>query len=122
MVVDASGLRDRGLDLELAGDGVRLGHGGAGLGRFETPLGEAERVPPQTRAATEEDRGDESEQEGQRPAGGADQPEQVARAHGKAFRSSSKCGPSRRRVQSPPQTMGVPCRAAAALKAAAIRG
>jgi len=120
--VDPPGLDGRGLDLEATGGGVRLRVGGAGLGGFETAAEPVERVPAEAETVRKQDDRGEGQRRGQGPSRGSDQPEQIARAHGKAFRSSSKCGPSRSRGQSPPQTIGVPCRAAAALKAAAMRG
>jgi len=122
MDVEAARLIGRPLDLEPARGGVRFGCRRPGFGGREPAPGQAERVPAQSEAAAQRQDGDQGGSDSQGPAQGRQGAEQVERPHGKAFRSSSKWGPSRREVQSPPQTIAVPCRAAAALKAAAMRG
>lgn len=118
----AFGLGDRALDLETSGEGVGGGGVRPTLRRRETARAEAERIPVEAQAPTGDEKNRHQDRGQHPPAQRGQGPEQDARAHGKTFRSSSKCGPSRRLVQSPPQTMAVPCRAAAALKAAAMRG
>lgn len=112
----------RALDLEATGGGVCDSSLGPPFSGFQTAGAEPERIPAETHASPDHghgrDQGDSHDEPAERRQGAQDQ----ARAHGKALRSSSKCGPSRRVGQSPPQTMAVPCRAAAALKAAAMRG
>lgn len=84
------------------------------LGARQPPGLPVERIPAQAEAAGQRDRGGGEGQRQQargQPAQGragqaADQKQR--RLHGKALRSSSKCGPSRRRGQSPPQTRATP--------------
>ena len=122
MVVEATGLIDRALDLKPARRGVGGGGPGPLLGRLEPPLAQTERIPVDAEAPAEHEQDDEPGERRQTQAHGRQGAQDQPRVHGKAFRSSSKCGPSRRVGQSPPQTRAVPCRAAAALKAAAMRG
>jgi len=117
MAVEAGALPGLARLFEAAGGGVAFGHVGAGLGRAQAAAGEVERVPAQADGVRRREREDQGE-----PDRHDGRPRFEARDHGKAFRSSSKCGPSRSLGQSPPQTIAVPWRAAAALKAAAMRG
>jgi len=110
-------LGDSALALEPAGGGVGLGHGGQGFGGLGPSTRSVERIPAKS---------ERLDQQGE-DNGGGDGCEPPARGfqkrlHGNTFRSSSKCGPSRSFGQSPPHTMAVPWRTAAALKAAAMRG
>ena len=102
--------------------GVGFGDRGPRLGGGHAPAGAVKGVPAEPQRLAGERENDHAGEDERRPRNRPGEAEEMARAHGKAFRSSSKCGPSRRRGQSPPQTMGVPCRAAADLKAAAMRG
>lgn len=104
-------------DLEGPGGGVGTRRGGPAFGGAQTTGVQTEGIPPQAEAGRREGDDHDRRHEGE-PAPGSQDPA----VHGKAFRSSSKWGPSRSVVQSPPQTIAVPCRAAAALKAAAMRG
>ncbi len=117
-VLKAARLNAGALDFQSAGAGV----GGGDLGLLFDPLQSArvepQRIPAQAQAAPSQQQGDDQQGDAQPDARARHEP----RAHGKPFRSSSKCGPSRRVGQSPPQTMAVPCRAAAAFMAAAMRG
>lgn len=116
-----------------------LQHGGGAGGTLPRPDGvrlcareppglSAERIPAQAEIPGQRDDGggegkrqQASGQPVQGPAG--QEPYQKLRwRHGKALRSSSKWGPSRRRGQSPPQTRAAPCACAAALNAAAMGG
>jgi len=108
-------------DLESSGEGVGGGGVGSTLRRLKTAGAEAERIPVEAQPPTGDEQDRDQRRHQQSPAQRGQGAQKGARAHGKTFRSSSKCGPSRRLVQSPPQTMAVPCRAAAALKAAAMR-
>ena len=117
---DLTGLRVR---LGGSGGGLLDGHGGGGLGALETSPTEIERVP--AKAETAEDEGDHGEDSDARSEPshrreGAQDRRQTG--HGNTRRSSSKCGPSRRRRQSPPQTRATPLALAAALIASAMRG
>lgn len=108
MTLNAVRLSGRALDLEGASRGV----GGQRIGSTFRCLDAAglkpERIPVEAEAATgdDKDRQDHPSQQSTPPRrqGSENNPG----IHGKAFRSSSKCGPSRRLVQSPPQTMAVP--------------
>lgn len=120
--VETTDLVGRAFPLEPPRRGIGFGRRGPRLGGGEAAAGPVEGVPPKPQAMGEQDKGRRSGDGQGRPCGGTGRPQDAARDHGKAFRSSSKCGPSRSRGQSPPQTIGVPCRAAAALKAAAMRG
>jgi len=122
VLFETAGLGRRALDLDPAGMGVRGGGGGPLFGRRLTARADAEGVPVKTESASDDQHDDDQSHRRDPEAERRQGPQDFARGHGKAFRSSSKCGPSRRDFQSPPQTMAVPCRAAAALKAAAIRG
>ena len=122
MDVEPAGLGPASLGLQATRGGVGFGARGAGLGGGEAAAGEIEGIPAEAEIAGQQHQDRDGDRRGQREARRPGQTEQGARAHGKAFRSSSKWGPSRRRGQSPPQTIGVPCRTAAALKAAAMRG
>lgn len=122
MDVEAPALGRRAFMFEPPGGPVGLGRRRARFGGGDPPPGPVERVPAKAQAMRQEDEGPDGDRDQHRRHGGTGQPEHHPGAHGKAFRSSSKCGPSRSRGQSPPQTTGVHCRAAAALKAAAMRG
>ena len=103
-------------------DGVRHRGGGVRLGGSQSSPGQVERIPAKAQSMPKND-GRADERYGQQtPAGWSQHPQQRPRPHGNTLRSSSKCGPSRSLGQSPPQTMAVPWRTAAALKAAAMRG
>lgn len=121
MGFEMAGLNGGAFGLDPAGGGVDLGHRGAGFGRIDPPARAVERVPAEPERLDQQDEGDNGGDSRDRPAGRLQQ-RRKGRLHGNTFRSSSKCGPSRSFGQSPPQTMAVPCRTAAALKAAAMRG
>ncbi len=122
MTVGADRLFSSALDLKPARGGVGFGHSGPDLRGGQPAFGETERVPTQSEAMAQRQRRHDPEGDGQTPTPRSQGAKHVQRPHGKTLRSSSKCGPSRREVQSPPQIIAVLCRAAAALKAAAIRG
>ena len=122
MVFEAAGLFGHAFGFEAARDGVRHGGLGVRLGGSQTPPGQAERIPAQAKPMAEAGDSDDKRYGQQAPTGRSQHPQGRQRPHGNTFRSSSKCGPSRNLGQSPPQTMAVPCRMAAALKAAAMRG
>lgn len=94
------------LSFELAGSGLGLRNLGPLLQGARAALGPAERIPAKPEAVTKNDQEQHGRQQQQR-GGGQPWPGRERR-HGNAFRSSSKCGPSRRLGQSPPQTTGVP--------------
>lgn len=114
----AARLTATALDFQSAGAGVGGGDLDLLLGPLQSARVEPERIPAQSQTAPGQQQGDDQQHDAQPDTCAGHEP----RAHGKAFRSSSKCGPSRRVGQSPPQTMAVPCRAAAAFMAAAMRG
>jgi hypothetical protein len=114
----AARLNAGALDFQCTGAGVSGGDLGLLLRALQSARIEPERIPAQPQTAPGQQQGDDQQNHAQPSGRAAHEP----RAHGKAFRSSSKCGPSRRVGQSPPQTMAVPCRAAAAFMAAAMRG
>lgn len=122
MAVQAAGHVARAVDLEAAGGRVGGGRAGATFSGLKPPGAEIEGIPAKPEASSEHEHNREQGEARQTPGKWRQRAQDQPRAHGKAFRSSSKCGPSRSVGQSPPQTMAVPCRAAAALKAAAMRG
>ena len=121
-MIEAAGLVGHAFRFETAGQGVGVRRGDPGLGPRQPTLAQAERVPAQAEAMAEDDRDDEQRRNRQPPAERRQDPQDGQSLHGNTFRSSSKCGPSRSVSQSPPQMIAVPCRAAAALNAAAMRG
>ena len=122
MFVEAAGLPGQPLRFHSTRHCVRLSRHGSSLGGVQAPPGDTERVPAQTCAVADGHRGDGDGRRQQQPGGRVQAAKQCEAPHGNTFRSSSKCGPSRSVGQSPPQTMAVPWRAAAALNAAAMRG
>lgn len=122
MPLKFSDLGVRSLDLQAARGGVGAGGFGLCFGGVESMSGAIERIPPQPKSLADDCQQAKTRRQRQKPAERIEDAQKGERPHGKAFRSSSKCGPSRRRGQSPPQTTAVPWRAAAALNAAAIRG
>lgn len=102
--------------------GIALGDDGGGLGPIGAASGEVERVP--AKAETTQNQSDDGQHgdPGHKPAQRRQGAQEGGRAHGNTRRSISKCGPSRKVGQSPPQTMAVPCSAAAAFTASAMRG
>ena len=94
------------------------------LGAAQPAAAQVEGVPAQAEAVPYDREQSAQAQHGGGPAQRRKDAKRVPerRAQGKTFRSSSKCGPSRRVGQSPPQTTAVPCRTATALNAAAMRG
>ncbi len=119
-VVETAGLIGRAFDFEPTRGGVGDGCPEAGFSRAETPPREVEGIPAQTDPAADRDRYNRHHHGQHGPADRGRQAKQGP--HGNTRLSSSKCGPSLSVGQSPPHTMAVPCRAAAALKAAAMRG
>lgn len=117
---ETAGLVGRPLGFEPTRGGVGDRCPEAGFRRAEAPPRQVERIPAQTDPATDSDRENRHRRGQYDPADRGRQAKQ--RPHGNTRLSSSKCGPSRSVGQSPPQTMAVPWRAAAALKAAAMRG
>ena len=107
LVKSARLIRDRP-DLETSRRGVRACGGSPGFGRLQPTAGEIERVPPeaQTVQACQDSR--QNRRRDQRPAQRRQGPRKQRGPHGNTRRSSSKWGPSLRRVQSPPQTIAVP--------------
>lgn len=122
MLFETAGPGLRALDLEPTGLSVRRGGPDELFGRRQTTRAKAEGIPVKAEPPSDDQNDDDQDHRRRTQAQRRQGPQDAARAHGKTFRSSSKCGPSRREVQSPPQTIAVPCRTAAALKAAAIRG
>jgi len=120
--IEAARLFGRALDLEPTRLGVGPGGDRPGLGCRQTAPGQIERVPAKAEAPAERHDGDKGQRHSHAPAERAKGAQNREAPHGNTLRSSSKCGPSRRVGQSPPQTIAVPCRAAAALNAAAMRG
>ena len=119
--VEAGDLTGLPLGFGRSGGGLRDGCGRGGLGAVKTSAAEVEGIPAKAEAAEHEgDDRQDRDADGQ-PAQRLKRP-QDRRRHGNTFRSSSKCGPSRKRGQSPPQTMATPLALAAALIASAIRG
>jgi len=121
-VFETAGLIGRAFGFEDASHRLRARSGGCGLGPRQTSSGDTERIPAQSDAVSQDREGYGEHRQQRQPANRRQRPEEGGRAHGNTFLSSSKCGPSRRVGQSPPQTMAVPCLAAAALNAAAMRG
>lgn len=122
MVIEAAGLIGHSLEFETARRHIGRRRPGARFGVIQAPRRHVERIPTQPEPAPGHENGHQYGGDQQEPDDGLRPPQKRQRRHGKAFRSSSKWGPSRSFGQSPPHTMVVPCRAAAALKAAAMRG
>ena len=121
MFVETAGLPGQPLRFQSTRHRVRLSRHGSSFGGVQTPPGETERIPAQTCAVARRHGGDDGGGRQQEPGARVQAAKQRDDPHGNTFRSSSKCGPSRSVGQSPPQTMAVPWRAAAALNAAAMR-
>lgn len=121
-LVEATGLIPGGLDLQPSGGGIGDSDGVPGFSGFPPALRQPQRIPanPQPVQGDQAQGQCRPDEHGPAPGRQSAQPRQPP--HGNTRRSSSKWGPSRRRVQSPPQMIAVPWRAAAALNAAAIRG
>lgn len=96
------------LDLEPARIGVRGGDRGPDLSRPQPSLGQPQRVPAKAQRIQAYQGGAQNPGHGQHPAPWSQGPQERLRPQGNTFRSSSKCGPSLRLVQSPPQTIAVP--------------
>ncbi len=114
-----------GLTLGFGGSGGGLlgGDDGRGLGAVQPSSVEVERVPAKAKAAEDDGEGGQNGDAEGEPAHRRQGPQDRRQTdHGNTFRSSSKCGPSRRRGQSPPQTRATPFAFAAALMASAMRG
>ena len=122
VIFDPADLADGAFDLEPPGGRIELRRHGARFGRLQTAARPVERIPPKPERMDQDDQGGDSRYSRTGPEGRLRQRRRHAGAHGNTFRSSSKCGPSRNVDQSPPPTMAVPCRTAAALNAAAMRG
>ena len=103
-----AGLIGHAFGFELPGFGVGDRDGRPRLGRPGAPPREIERVPAQAKPAPHGREGDDHGQHQNDPTSGREDAQDRHRPHGNTVRSSSKCGPSRRVVQSPPQTIGVP--------------
>lgn len=102
-----TGLGDDALDLELAGPGIGDRGLGLSLDRRLTSRAEAEGVPVQPQTAPDDKQGGDQDDQGQPGPKRSKAPQDRSGTHGKAFRSSSKCGPSRKVGQSPPQMIAV---------------
>jgi hypothetical protein len=68
MAFEAVRLGDRALDLKRAGGGVRRRDLRLTLRRFETAGAEAERVPVEAQAATEDEQGRDHDRDQEQPA------------------------------------------------------
>lgn len=115
----ALGLAGEGCDMpRMIGRGLRQGRS-IGLGRAGGGGGvKARCVPLETPVPAHPAREQQRPGERQRQGVARQQDEQRA-GHGYAARASSKCGPSGKEAQSPPQTRATPSSAAAAFMAAA---
>ena len=110
------------LDFQLPRGQIAIQGFGPRLSGFQPSLREAEGVPAQPDAPPDRRGQNKGDRHHQPPSPRRQRPQNASPPQGNTLRSSSKCGPSRSVGQSPPQTRGVPCRTAAALKAAAMRG
>lgn len=110
------------LDLQPTRGQVAVQGFGPRPGGLQPSTSDVEGIPAQSDAPPDYHKQNQHNGQHHAPPPGAEHPQNGGRPHGNTLRSSSKCGPSRSVGQSPPQTMGVPCRTAAALKAAAMRG
>lgn len=106
--VETSELVRGALDLEPTRGRVRGGGVRPCFSRLQPPLGQPQRVPAKAQRIQADQRRTQNPGHGHRPAPWGQGPQKRWRPHGNAFRSSSKCGPSLRLVQSPPQTIAVP--------------
>ena len=120
--IEAGDLARLTLGLGGAGGGLRGRDGRDLFGALGAASVELERVPAKAETAQDDGRRSQSREADDDPAGRGQAPEKDKRPHGKTFRSSSKCGPSRKDGQSPPQTRATPLAFAAALMASAMRG
>ena len=119
--VEAVDLADLARRLGGSGCGLPFSHGGPSLGPLEPLSVEVERIPAKAEPAQHHGGRREHAHSDDQPPHGR-QGREKRGPHGNTFRSSSKCGPSRRRGQSPPQTRATPLAFAAALMASAMRG
>lgn len=110
------------LDLESAGGSLRLGERRRRFGHLEPVSGQAEGIPAETQPGENDQAQPQNPDQTQCPTPRGQDPQHWRDLQGNTFRSSSKWGPSLKLLQSPPQTIAVPCRTAAALNAAAMRG
>ena len=120
--VEAGDLTGLALGLGRAGGGLGRGDGGDLFGAVGAASIELQRVPAEAETAQDDRAGRQGGDADGQPTDRRQAPKDDRRRHGNTFRSSSKCGPSRRRGQSPPQTKATPRSRAAALMASAISG
>ena len=105
---DATDLVEGALDLEAAAGGVGLRDAGGRFGAPEPAFGETQRVPAEPQPLQGEQTPAQNNSGDHGPAQRRQHPQIRRRPHGNTLRSSSKCGPSFRLVQSPPQMIAVP--------------
>lgn len=108
MAIDPSGQIDRALDFQATRGRIVGGRGGATLRGLEARFSQPERIPAKAQPVPDQQGGPQHERNSEAPAKRRNGAQVNPRRHGKTFRSSSKCGPSRRLGQSPPQTMATP--------------
>ncbi len=107
-VFETPGLFGGTRDLEPARGGVLDRGGGLRLGRAQPSLRQPQRVPSKAQSVQADQHRSQHTGHDQPPAPGSQGSQERRSPHGNTLRSSSKCGPSLRVVQSPPQIMAVP--------------
>ena len=93
---------------EAAAGGVGLRDAGGRFGAPEPAFGETQRVPAEPQPLQGEQTPAQNNSGDHGPAQRRQHPQIRRPPHGNTLRSSSKCGPSFRLVQSPPQMIAVP--------------
>lgn len=107
-VFETPGLFGSARNLEPARSGVLDRGGGLRLGRAQPSLRKPQRVPAKAQSVQADQHRSQNTGHDQPPAPGSQGSQDRRPPHGNTLRSSSKCGPSLRVVQSPPQIMAVP--------------
>ncbi len=102
--------------------GFGPGNGGRSLGAIGATPRQVERVPAKAETAQDEGGNREAHEADREPTQRRQRAQHGDGGHGNTRRSSSKCGPSRRVGQSPPQIRATPCSLAAVFTVSAMRG